>query len=146
MRKPIAPSEPRNGDERSVPGTLPEVRRRRRWPENFKVVGNTIRRYHGEALSSRNPTVHVAPPGDGRNTVDRGPEVLAPASPVLRSTGGVGGDGGWSLGFWRMVSPNLALVWAEVAGKRLNRLRQQERESDEASFGDLRRFPTKSTP
>ena len=128
MRKPIAPSESRNEDGRSVPGTLPEVRHRRRWPKNPKVVENWVRRHTHEALGSRSPTVHVAPPGARRNTADLGPEVLTPTKLVHQSTGGVNGGGGWFLGFSRVGSSIPPSIWAEEVEKREKWERRLERE------------------
>ena len=137
MRKPIASSEPRNGDERSVPGTLPEVRRRRRWPKNPKVVGNWVQRHTHEALGSRSPTVHVAPPGARRNTADLGPEVPTPAKLVHQSTGGVNGGGGWFLGFSRVGSSIPPSILAEEVGKREKWERRLERERGRTGSGDF---------
>ena len=128
MRKPIAPSESWNGDGRSVPGMLPEVHRRRRWPENPKVVGNWVRRHSHAALGSRSPTVHVAPPGARRNTADLGPEIPTPTKLVHQSTGGVNGGGGWFLGFSRVGSSIPPSIWAEEVGKREKWGRRLERE------------------
>ena len=137
MRKPIAPSEPRNGDERSAPGTLPEVRRRRRWPESPKVVENWVRMHTREALGSRSPTVHVAPPGARRNTADLGPEVPTPEKLVHQSAGGVNGGGGWFLGFSRVGSSIPPSIWAEEVGKREKWERRLERKRGRTGSGDF---------
>ena len=88
-----------------------------------------------EALGSRSPTVHVAPPGARRNTADLGPEVPTPAKLVHQSAGGVNGGGGWFLGFSRVGSSIPPSIWAEEVGKCEKWERRLERERGADWFG-----------